>query len=250
MWSEYNVVAHRHPLSDAIPFFGHWLDMPDAPLPGDLYTPRVHWGAVGPSERMIVSPGDEGSGMMHMPTGQSGHPLSRSTRIHMLLGPQESRHHFCQVKRCKVDAETVTRRLACALLRVFGRAGSSLRATSVWLRRLEPACDAMKCSARFSVRVQGCVSNQQRIPRHHDSVLCFSDGRGGGCQVPHLASRPWIGLPIQWSLTSGNRHAAAQFGSPSTQRSPNRFAIAAGRSISVDQAANRIWFAPAVRTDS
>ena len=76
VWSEYNVVAYRHPLSDAIPFFGHWLDMPDAPLPGDLYTPRVHWGAVGPSERMIVSPGDEGSGMMHMPTGQSGHPLS------------------------------------------------------------------------------------------------------------------------------------------------------------------------------
>ena len=36
--------------------FRHWLDMPDAPLPGDLYTPRVHWGAVGPSERMIVSP--------------------------------------------------------------------------------------------------------------------------------------------------------------------------------------------------
>jgi penicillin amidase len=25
---------------------------------------------------MIVSPGDEGNGMMHMPTGQSGHPLS------------------------------------------------------------------------------------------------------------------------------------------------------------------------------
>jgi penicillin G amidase len=76
VWSEYNVVAYRHPLSDAIPFFGHWLDMPDASLPGDLYTPRMHWGAVGPSERMIVSPGDEGSGMMHMPTGQSGHPLS------------------------------------------------------------------------------------------------------------------------------------------------------------------------------
>lgn len=76
VWSEYNVVAYRHPLSDAIPLFGRWLDMPDALLPGDLYTPRMHWGAVGPSERMIVSPGDEGSGMMHMPTGQSGHPLS------------------------------------------------------------------------------------------------------------------------------------------------------------------------------
>jgi penicillin G amidase len=76
VWSEYNVVAYRHPLSDAIPLFGRWLDMPKALLPGDLYTPRMHWGAVGPSERMIVSPGDESSGMMHMPTGQSGHPLS------------------------------------------------------------------------------------------------------------------------------------------------------------------------------
>jgi penicillin amidase len=26
--------------------------------------------------RMIVSPGREASGIMHMPTGQSGHPLS------------------------------------------------------------------------------------------------------------------------------------------------------------------------------
>ncbi len=76
VWSEYNVVAYRHPLSGAIPLFGRWLDMPRASLPGDLYTPRMHWGAVGPSERMIVSPGDEAHGMMHMPTGQSGHPLS------------------------------------------------------------------------------------------------------------------------------------------------------------------------------
>ena len=76
VWSEYNVVAYRHPLSGGIPVFGQWLDMPDTLLPGDLYTPRVHWGAVGPSERMIVTPGDEAGGMMHMPTGQSGHPLS------------------------------------------------------------------------------------------------------------------------------------------------------------------------------
>ncbi|MGH9258267.1 MAG: penicillin acylase family protein, partial [Vicinamibacterales bacterium] len=76
VWSEYNVVAYRHPLSGGIPLFGRWLDMPDSTLPGDLYTPRMHWGAIGASERMIVSPGDEVNGMMHMPTGQSGHPLS------------------------------------------------------------------------------------------------------------------------------------------------------------------------------
>ena len=50
--------------------------MPRAALPGDLYTPRVHWGNIGASERMIVSPGREAEGIMHMPTGQSGHPLS------------------------------------------------------------------------------------------------------------------------------------------------------------------------------
>jgi penicillin amidase len=36
----------------------------------------MHWGASAPSERMIVSPGRETEGIMHMPTGQSGHPLS------------------------------------------------------------------------------------------------------------------------------------------------------------------------------
>ena len=76
VWSEYNVTAYRHPLSGAVPFIGRWLDMPAAALPGDLYTPRVHSGAIGASERMVVSPGREADGIMHMPTGQSGHPLS------------------------------------------------------------------------------------------------------------------------------------------------------------------------------
>ena len=33
-------------------------------------------GLAGASERMVVSPGREAEGIMHMPTGQSGHPLS------------------------------------------------------------------------------------------------------------------------------------------------------------------------------
>ncbi len=76
VWAEYNVTAFRHPLSQALPFIGRRLDMPFAELPGDLYTPRVQWGAIGASERMVVSPGREAEGIMHMPTGQSGHPLS------------------------------------------------------------------------------------------------------------------------------------------------------------------------------
>jgi penicillin amidase len=75
-WSQANVTLYRHPLSSGIPFFGAWLDMPQRPLDGDLYTPRMHWGSNAASERMIVSPGREAEGIMHMPTGQSGHPLS------------------------------------------------------------------------------------------------------------------------------------------------------------------------------
>jgi penicillin amidase len=36
----------------------------------------MHWGAVAASERMVVSPGREAEGIMQMPTGQSGHPMS------------------------------------------------------------------------------------------------------------------------------------------------------------------------------
>jgi penicillin G amidase len=75
-WSKWNVTVYRHPLSSGIPFFGAWLDMPQRPLDGDLYTPNMHWGGNAASERMIVSPGREAEGIMHMPTGQSGHPLS------------------------------------------------------------------------------------------------------------------------------------------------------------------------------
>ena len=76
VWSEANVTAYRHPLSGALPLLGRWLDMPPAALPDDLYSPRVASGSVGASERMVVSPGREAEGIMHMPTGQSGHPLS------------------------------------------------------------------------------------------------------------------------------------------------------------------------------
>jgi penicillin G amidase len=75
-WSRSNVTAYRHPLSSAVPILGSRLDMPLQPMNGDLYTPSMHWGANAPSERMVVSPGREADGIMHMPTGQSGHPLS------------------------------------------------------------------------------------------------------------------------------------------------------------------------------
>ena len=75
-WSTWNITTYRHPLSASLPLVARWLDMPLQTLPGDLYTPNMHWNSSASSERMIVSPGHEDEGIMHMPTGQSGHPLS------------------------------------------------------------------------------------------------------------------------------------------------------------------------------
>jgi penicillin G amidase len=75
-WEEFNPTSFRHPLSASIPFFGTWLNMPGDPLPGDLFTVRMRWGAETASERLVVSPGREAEGILEMPTGQSGHPLS------------------------------------------------------------------------------------------------------------------------------------------------------------------------------
>lgn len=75
-WGEANSAEIRHPLAGAIPFFGRYLNMPGDPLPGDIYTPRASTPRTGPSERIALSPGRESEGIMEIPTGQSGHPLS------------------------------------------------------------------------------------------------------------------------------------------------------------------------------
>jgi penicillin G amidase len=70
----------RHPFSRSLPWLSRWLDMPGVRLPGDVDMPRVRDNigdeAFGASERMVVSPGHERDGILHMPGGQSGHPLS------------------------------------------------------------------------------------------------------------------------------------------------------------------------------
>jgi penicillin G amidase len=75
-WGEYNRAIVTHPLGAALPLVQSWVNMPSDPLPGDIYTPRAHSPRTGPSERMAVSPQREREGILHMPTGQSGHPLS------------------------------------------------------------------------------------------------------------------------------------------------------------------------------
>jgi penicillin amidase len=75
-WGEINTAAIRHPLSGSIPFFGDALNMPADQLSGDTDMPKAQGPRMGASERFSVAPGDEANSVLHMPTGQSGHPLS------------------------------------------------------------------------------------------------------------------------------------------------------------------------------
>jgi penicillin amidase len=75
-WGARRPVHIQHPLSGAIPILSGLLDMPEVQLPGDHDMPRVQDGSVGASERFAVSPGHEDQGYIHIPGGQSGHPLS------------------------------------------------------------------------------------------------------------------------------------------------------------------------------
>ncbi len=76
-WGERNTAAICHPVSAALPgLFKRWLCTAREPLAGDDNMPRVVGPKFGASERMVVSPGHEADGIVHMPGGQSGHPLS------------------------------------------------------------------------------------------------------------------------------------------------------------------------------
>lgn len=75
-WGRLNTLRMRHPLSAAVPALGRWLDMPAVPLPGDANMPRVQAPSHGASQRLVVSPGREEQSILHLPGGQSGHPLS------------------------------------------------------------------------------------------------------------------------------------------------------------------------------
>ena len=75
-WGEANAADIVHPLAAAAPWVARYLSMPRQALPGDTYVPRVLTPRSGASERFVASPGHEATGILHMPGGQSGHPLS------------------------------------------------------------------------------------------------------------------------------------------------------------------------------
>jgi len=76
-WGKHNTAAICHPLMRALPDAARpWLCMPPDPLPGDHNVPRVQTPNLGASQRMVVAPGHEIDGIIHMPGGQSGHFMS------------------------------------------------------------------------------------------------------------------------------------------------------------------------------
>lgn len=78
-WGHTDENRIAHPLSGAIPLLDCLLDMARRPLPGCVECVRVARGG-GATERLVVSPGRDEAGILHMPAGQSGHPLSSHYR--------------------------------------------------------------------------------------------------------------------------------------------------------------------------
>jgi len=75
-WGQANPSRIQHVLSRAIPALAPLLDMPQEPMDGDANLPQVMQQRHGQSQRLVVSPGHEDQGLLSMPGGQSGHPLS------------------------------------------------------------------------------------------------------------------------------------------------------------------------------
>ncbi len=75
-WGIVNRPQVSHPFSKIIPAAGSLLDMPTRPLSGCSFCVNVTYNKFGVSQRLVVSPGHMEEGILVMPAGQSGHPLS------------------------------------------------------------------------------------------------------------------------------------------------------------------------------
>ncbi|MDD1783678.1 penicillin acylase family protein [Enterovibrio sp. ZSDZ35] len=75
-WGDVNTLKVQHPFSRQMPLLSKLLDMPAVEGFGDRYMPAVQGRSFGASQRLIVQPGNEKEGILTVPGGQSGHPLS------------------------------------------------------------------------------------------------------------------------------------------------------------------------------
>ncbi|MGH8547626.1 MAG: penicillin acylase family protein [Methylococcales bacterium] len=79
-WGAVNQTRIAHPLSNFLPVIGRLLDMPDSQTAGCDFCVRFASDSGGATERFVISPGHTTDGILHMPGGQSGHPLSAHYR--------------------------------------------------------------------------------------------------------------------------------------------------------------------------
>ena len=75
-WGDYNRLDMSHPLGRFFPSLRDWLGVEQDAVAGDSFAPNALHRGHGPSERFVVSPGREAAGIMHLPGGASGHPMS------------------------------------------------------------------------------------------------------------------------------------------------------------------------------
>jgi penicillin amidase len=75
-WGRMNRRRFHHPFSRAFSALGWLLDIGGDELAGCSFCVRVTHGSLGASMRLVISPGRPQEALMHMPGGQSGHPLS------------------------------------------------------------------------------------------------------------------------------------------------------------------------------
>ncbi len=80
-WGHHHQVVLRHPLSFIAQILSPFTDMKSCPIDGDYFVPKVLSENEGASIKMIVTFGSENCSEVSLPSGQSGHFLSKSYRI-------------------------------------------------------------------------------------------------------------------------------------------------------------------------
>ncbi len=76
-WGEANRLRMQHPFARMLPaVLADFLNLPADPQAGDSRLPRVARPRHGASLRFAVAPGQEADGILHLPGGQCGNPLS------------------------------------------------------------------------------------------------------------------------------------------------------------------------------
>ncbi|MDD5275181.1 MAG: penicillin acylase family protein [Methylovulum sp.] len=79
-WGNVNKAQFAHPFAKSLPLLGYLLNMPEDELAGCSACVRVAGPHFGAGERLVVSPAHLDEGILHMPDGQSAHPLSPNYR--------------------------------------------------------------------------------------------------------------------------------------------------------------------------